>query len=133
VVGDPRAAVDIIPARLGVKATNLAIGGGEAIEAYAAMRRTLACPNLPKRVVISFDPAYFVQPDLFWDRSVRFGALDMAELVDLRAVSKRLGDVSVLDEKRADRLPRGIRAPLYAARFSNPYFKGLPKNGILLR
>ncbi len=133
VVGDSRAAVDIIPARLGVKATNLAVGGGEAIEAYAAMRRALACPDPPRRVVISFDPAHFVQPDLFWDRSVRFGALDMAELADLRALSERLGDVSVLDQKRADGLPRGIRALLYAARFPSLYFNSLLKGGVLLR
>ena len=97
------------------------------------MRRALACPNPPRRVVISFDPAHFVQPDLFWDRSVRFGALDMAELADLRAVSERLGDVSVLDQKRAAGLPRGIRALLCAARFPSRYFKGLLKAGILLR
>ena len=72
--------MDIIPARLGVAATNLAVGGGEAIEAYAAVRRALACPDPPRRVVISFDAAHFVRPDLFWDRSVRFGALDHAEL-----------------------------------------------------
>src|SRR5271167_2828086 len=49
VVGDSRAAVDIVPARLGVTATNLAVGGGEAIEAYAALRRAMPCPDLPRR------------------------------------------------------------------------------------
>jgi hypothetical protein len=39
IVGDSRAAVDLIPAGLGVTATNLAVGGGEPIEAYAAVRR----------------------------------------------------------------------------------------------
>jgi len=133
VVGDSRAAVDIIPARLGVKTTNLAVGGGEAIEAYAALRHALACPDPPRRVVISFDAAHFVRPDLFWDRSVRFGALDFAELADLRAVSERLGDVSILDQKHADGLPRGIRAFLYAARFPGLYFNSVLKGGVVLR
>src|SRR5271166_6165227 len=97
VVGDSRAGVGVIPARLGVTATNLAVGGGEAIEAYAALRRALACPDPPQRVVISFGAAHFVKPDLFWDRSVRFGALDLAELNELRTISERLGDASVLD------------------------------------
>jgi hypothetical protein len=133
VVGDSRAAVDIIPTRLGVAATNLAVGGGEAIEAYAAVRRTLACPDVPRRVVVSFDVAHFVQPDLFWDRSVRFGFLDHAELRELRAVSERLGDVSVLDQKHGDGLSRGIRELLYATRFPGLYFNSLLKGGVLLR
>ncbi len=133
IVGDSRAAVDLIPAGLGVTATNLAVGGGEAIEAYVAVRRALACPDPPVRVVISFDAAHFVQPDLFWDRSVRFGFFDYADLRELRAVSERLDDVSVLDQKRADGLPRGIRALLYAARFPGLYFNSLLKGGVLLR
>jgi hypothetical protein len=133
VVGDSRAAADIIPARLGVTATNLAVGGGEAIEAYAVLRRALACPIPPRRVVISFDAAHFATPDLFWDRSVRFGALDLAELNELRAVSEHLGDMSVLDQKHADGLPRGVRALLYTARFPSLYFNSLLKGGVLLR
>lgn len=133
VVGDSRAAVDIIPARLGVTVTNLAVGGGESIEAYAAVRRALACPEPLRRVVISFDAAHFVMPDLFWDRSVRYGFFDLAELRELRAVSERLGDVSVLDQKRADGLPRGVRLLLYATRFPGLYFNSLLKGGVLLR
>src|SRR5580658_5446844 len=132
-LGDSRAAADLIPARLGVTATNLAVGGGESIEAYAAVRRALACPDPPLRVVISFDAAHFVQPDLFWDRSVRFGLFDYADLRELRAVSERLGDVSALDQKHADGLPRGIRALLYAAKFPGLYFNSLLKGGVLLR
>jgi hypothetical protein len=133
IVGDSRAGVGIIPARLGVTATNLAVGGGESIEAYAVLRRALACPDLPRRVVISFGTAHFVQPDLFWDRSVRFGALDLAELRELRVISERLGDASVLDQKDADGLPRGIRELLYAAQFPGLYYNSLLKGGLLLR
>ena len=133
IVGDSRAGVGIIPARLGVTATNLAVGGGESIEAYAVLRRALACPDLPRRVVISFGTAHFVQPDLFWDRSVRFGALDLADLRELGTVSERLDDVSVLDQKRADGLPRGIRALLYATKFPGLYYASLLKGGVLLR
>jgi len=133
VVGDSRAATDIIPARLGVTTTNLAVGGGEAIEAYATVRRALACPNPPLRVVISFDAAHFVSPDLFWDRSVRFGALDYAELRELRTISEALGDTAILDQKRADGLPRGLRALLYAAHFPGLYFNSLLQGGVVLR
>ena len=37
ILGDSRAAAGILPDRLPFKATNLAVGGGEAIEAYAAL------------------------------------------------------------------------------------------------
>ncbi len=133
IVGDSRAAVDLIPAGLGVTTTNLAVGGGEPIEAYTAVRWALGCPDPPLRVVISFDAAHFVRPDLFWDRSVRFGFFDCADLRDLRTVSERLGDVSVLDQKHADGLPRGIRALLYATKFPGLYFNSLLKGGVLLR
>jgi hypothetical protein len=39
VLGDSRAAVDIMPPRIAVPVTNLAVGGGEAIEARAALAR----------------------------------------------------------------------------------------------
>ena len=42
VVGDSRAAVDVIPALLPMRATNLAVGGGSPIEAYVAVSRALA-------------------------------------------------------------------------------------------
>src|SRR3954462_10955575 len=70
ILGDSRAAADIVPAYLPVKAANLAVGGGEAVEAYAALARALACPVAPRLVLLSFDPGHFVRHDLFWERSV---------------------------------------------------------------
>jgi hypothetical protein len=133
VVGDSRAAVDIIPARLGIAASNLAVGGGEAIEAYAAVRRALACPEPPRRVIVSIDAGHFVRPDLFWDRTVRYGFLDPTDLRELGAVSEKLGDVSLLDQKRGDGLPRGLRATLYAWRFPGLYFGSLLRGGVVAR
>ncbi len=45
ILGDSRAAADIMPRRLAVPATNLALGGGEVIEALALLKRALACPT----------------------------------------------------------------------------------------
>lgn len=133
VVGDSRAAADIIPARLGVAATNLAVGGGEAIEAYVAVRRALACPVPPRRVVVSIDAGHFVRPDLFWDRSVRYGFLTHADLRELRRISERVGDVSILDQKRGDGLGRGLRAALYAWHFPGLYLGSLLHGGVMAR
>ena len=133
VVGDSRAAVDVIPARLGMTTTNLAVGGGESIEAYVAVQRALACPMPPQRVVVSIDAGHFVRPDLFWDRSVKFGFVTGDDLRALRDVSERLGDVSIMDQKRADGLPRGLRGTLYTSRFPGLYIGSLLRGGVIGR
>jgi hypothetical protein len=133
VVGDSRAAVDVIPSRLGVTTTNLAVGGGEAIEAYVAIRRALACPVPPRRVVVSIDAGHFARPDLFWDRTVRYGFLDRNDLRLLRDVSDQVGDASILDQKRGDGLTRGLRERLYAWRFPGLYLGSLLRAGGVAR
>jgi hypothetical protein len=133
VIGDSRAAVDIEPALLPVKTTNLAVGGGESIEAYSAIRRALTCSRTPARVIMSFDAGHFMRPDLLWERSVGFGFLDTAEVAELRRVSRRLGDSSVYGMKRTDGLPPRLRAALYAVRFPSLYFASLLHGGVLLR
>ncbi|MGC8476028.1 MAG: hypothetical protein ACP5NP_06715 [Acetobacteraceae bacterium] len=133
VLGDSRAAADLIPRRLPGHVVNLAVGGGEPIEAYSALRRALACPRPPRRVIVSFDAVHFVRPDLFWARSVAFGFEGPRALARLRHVSRATGDFSVWRL----RLPRGepgrLRAALYAARFPTLYFGPLLHGGIALR
>jgi hypothetical protein len=118
ILGDSRAAVDIVPAQLPIRATNLAVGGGKAIEAYAALTRVLACPSSPKLVIVSFDASHFTRPDLFWERSVRFGFLSAADVEALRNASLRIGDTSVYEARHTDGLPlivrRAVSAPLPA-------------------
>ncbi|MBS0559343.1 MAG: hypothetical protein JSR21_04745 [Proteobacteria bacterium] len=133
VLGDSRAAVDVIPARLGASAANLAVGGGEAIEADAALSRALACPDPPRRVVISFDPWHFVHADLFWERTARFGFLSLAELRALRATGERLGDASFAAPRNPDGLAGPLRDLAYAARFPPLYGASLAKGGVVLR
>lgn len=133
VVGDSRAAAGIVPALLPMTATNLAVGGGKPVEALAALRRAVACPTPPRLVLISFDMSHFVRPDLFWERSARFGWLDAAELETLRRDSVRLHDMSLWDEAANDGLPPPLRGALTAARFPPLYFGSLAKGGIFLR
>lgn len=133
VLGDSRAAVDVIPTLLPVRATNLAVGGGESIEAYAALSRALTCPVPPRRVVISLDAAHFTQPDLFWERSVRFGFLNTADLSALQRAESQANDTSFAAPQRPDGLPASLRARLYAWRFPPLYFNSLLRGGVLLR
>ncbi|HET8997397.1 MAG TPA: hypothetical protein VFN42_12090 [Acetobacteraceae bacterium] len=133
IVGDSRAAVDIIPALLPIRASNLAVGGGETIEAYVTLSRALACKAPPRRVVISLDAAHFTHPDLFWERSVRFGLVGLADLADLRRVETQTGDSSFAAPQRTDGMPSRFRAWAYAWRFPAVYFNSLLRGGVLLR
>jgi hypothetical protein len=133
IVGDSRAAADVIPARLGVKASNLAVGGGESIEAYVAVRRAFACPRPPRRVIVSIDAGHFVRPDLFWDRTVRFGFLRPDDLAELRRTSEALEDPSIIDQKRGDGLDRDLRALLYGARYPGLYLGSMLHGGLFAR
>ncbi|MGH7155060.1 MAG: hypothetical protein ACREF3_14140, partial [Acetobacteraceae bacterium] len=133
VVGDSRAAVDIEPAVLPVPVTNLAVGGGEAIEAFTAVRRALRCGKPPQLVIVSIDAAHFVLPDLFWERSVGFGWLTHRDVDRLARISRRLHDLSIYGMKRSDGLSPRLRAGLYALRFPSLYFASLVHGGVLLR
>jgi hypothetical protein len=132
VVGDSRAAVDILPSALPIRTTNLAVGGGSPIEASIAVARALACAPPPRRVVVSFDAAHFTEPDLFWERSVRFGFVDRDSLRDLQRVSQQLDDPTIYDLRRGG-LPAPLRSMLYTLRFPSFYFDSLVKGGVFLR
>jgi hypothetical protein len=133
ILGDSRAAADIMPRRLPFDASNLAVGGGEAIEAYTAMNRALACPRPPRRVIISLVPVHFAQRDLFWQRSVRYGHFSATEIRDLRAASQRTGDMSVYAGNPINEFPLPVRDWLYGARFPSLYFASLIHGGGFLR
>jgi hypothetical protein len=117
ILGDSRAAVDILPDRLPVTAVNLAVGGGEAMEALAVVRRMLACPNPPRHVILSLDPGHFTEPDLFWERSVQYRLISGADLAALRDASARTGDFSIYAERHYPYLPDRLREWLYRLHF----------------
>ncbi len=133
ILGDSRATVGVIPALLPVKTSNLAVGGGEAIEALAILTRALACPAQPKLVVVSWDAVHISRPDLFWERTMRFGFLDAGALAELRDVSQMLGDSSVYEERHTDGIPSWLRDRLYLAHFPPFYFGSLIEGRLLWR
>lgn len=133
ILGDSRAAVDVIPALLPVPATNLAVGGGKPVEAWSALKRVLACPTPPRRVLLALDPAHFMKLDLFWERGVRFGFISPDDLRELAALSRATGDARLLSPASPDGLPASLRVHLYAIRFPTLYFNSLLRGGVFLR
>jgi hypothetical protein len=122
-----------MPHRLSFHATNLAVGGGETVEAYSAMVRALACPTPPGRVLISFVPSHFTHADLFWERSVRYGFLAPSDISALREASRQTGDDTVYQGGHADGMPATVRDWLHLARFPSLYFASLAHGGGFLR
>lgn len=125
ILGDSRPAAGIIPNLLPIKTTNLAVGGGEPIEALAIARRMLTCAKRPRLAIVSFDAAHLVEPDLYWERSVRFGFQSAGDIAALRALSRETGDYAVYEERHTDGLPAKLRDWLQEARFPPWYFSSL--------
>ena len=133
VLGDSRAATGIMPAKFPRLTTNLAVGGGEAIEALSVLNRAARCPTPPKQVILSLDAVHFTHPDLFWERTVKFGFVTADDVRTLRDVSHRLRDLSVYEIRHTDGLPSSWRDTMYQVRFPSLYFSSLVKGGLFLR
>jgi hypothetical protein len=133
VLGDSRAAADIIPARLPVRVANLAMGGAEAIEALSMLDRALACPTPPRLVILSIDPGHFSRPDMFWERSVRFGIISDTEVAAVRKATRQTGDRSVYASQPLEGVPMRARDWLYRIHFPPLYFSNLAHGGFFLR
>jgi len=133
VLGDSRPAVGILPERLPLRATNLAVGGGKPVEALAMLRRVLECPDRPSHAILSFDPGHLMLPDLLWERSVRYGLLRRADLAELAELSAATGDWSVHEARRSDGLSPAMRAWLYDLRLPPFFFNSVVKAGGFLR
>jgi len=133
VVGDSRAAVDIAPLRLGVKATNLALAGSSPIEMYVTLSRAMRCKARPRLVIISFSPAHFVAPDTFWSKSARYRFLTYGDLMELRRNSAAVGDWSIYRDATPDGLPPLASNWIYAVDFPPLYFSSLVEGDVLLR
>jgi hypothetical protein len=64
---------------------------------------------------------------------VRFGFLDAGDVAELRGVSRRLGDLSIYEERHTDGLPSRLRDVMYLSRFPSTRFASLVKGGVFMR
>jgi hypothetical protein len=125
ILGDSRAVSGLIPARLGPKVVNLALGGGTPIDSYYIAQKITGGPSLPRAVIISFAMDHFNAAEAFWGRSVEFGLLDFRELEEIRSRSRALGDESIFGVESPGDLDARLRSFLYSVRFPSYYFAPL--------
>ncbi len=133
ILGDSRAGAGMMPTRMSVSAANISVGGAKPVELYFFLRRAMACPNMPHRVILSIDAGHFNSTDTFWERSARFGTFSVADLHDVERVARLTGDESLFTERRTDGFPWFLRDWLYAHSFPTLNFASMVRAGLFLR
>ena len=92
VIGDSRARAGFIPLHnREITSRNLSLGGGTPIEAYLTLKRYLK-RHSTNAVVISIAPYHISSTDVFWERSVKSGFINFANVNDLRREATTAND-----------------------------------------
>lgn len=125
ILGDSRPVADMIPARIGPNAVNLAFAGSTPIENFYFAQNITAEPSQPAAVLISFSPIEFVKAEFFWNRSVEFGFLNLKELDEIRSRSRTLKDDLLFGVKSPGDLDARLKSSLYVIKFPSYYFPAL--------
>ena len=133
VLGDSRADAGIMPTRLSLPSSNIAVGGAKPVELYFFLQHALSCPNMPRRVILSIDAGHFNSTDTFWDRSARFGTFTAGDLHEIERVARITGDDKLFTEHRTDGFPDFLRDWLYAHSFPTLNFASMVRGGLFLR
>ena len=123
ILGDSRAVADILPTEL-ENAVSLANGGATAIENYYYLKDYIKNHGAPKKCIIAFAPFHYDNIDNFWNRTVYFNDLTIAELCEVRRAA---GDESVvsLGGDTADIISNRLRLPhVYMPALINSHFIG---------
>jgi hypothetical protein len=132
VLGDSRMVAGVVPRELG-DATNLALGGASPIETYFTMQHAFACPNPPRRVIVSFSPSQLEATDYYWPRTALFGYLSFAELEQVRRESRRIGDKTLYGTQNIGDFDAILTNWLYAHHFPSYYMSSLVNGRIVGR
>lgn len=121
ILGDSKPVAGLIPRLIGNNVVNLALGGASPIESTYLVEGILKCPSRPRRAIISFSPAIFMQPEVYWTRSAAFGLLTFQQMEEVRLASQRLGDPTVYSQAQGGFHFYGLLAN-YWRRFSLPSY-----------
>lgn len=132
VLGDSRMVAGVIPAKLG-NTTNLALGGATPIEMYYTMLHASACPNPPRRVVMSFSPEQLMGTEYFWPRTALFGYLTNDELNQIRREARHVGDKALYPAPNIGDFDAIFTNWLYAHHFPSYYMSSIINGRVIGR
>ena len=132
VLGDSRAAAAFVPSRI-PDSVNYALGGATPIELFYTAERILACPQAPRRVLLSISMPQLTRAAYFWQRSALFGFLSFAELEQVRRRSRALGDQTVFAAPTIGDVDAILTNWLYAHQFPSFYAAYLVNEAVVAR
>lgn len=124
----------IVSHGLPLVSTNFSAGGVSPMDSYFLVQKALACPNHPKRVILSFGVSDFLAlQEAFWANTVRFGIIGADAIDDFTDTARRLSDSSFDDYITEDGLSGWPRNVVYEHYFPPIYFNSLVSGGFFLR
>jgi hypothetical protein len=134
ILGDSKPVAGLIPRVMGDGVVNLGLGGASPIEGAYLVEDILKCPSRPKRVIVSYSPAIFINPEVYWTRSAAFGLLSFRQMEEVRLASQRLNDHAVYAQADGGFHLAGLFAN-YGRRLSLPsyYFPAMLNAGFVAR
>ena len=121
IVGDSQAQASIVPKKVGPNVVNFGLIGGSPVSMLAVSRRIVACPELPKAIILSLSFEQFMGIDMFWKREVRYGVFDM-DLEELRRSARKTGDTLLYDPPTPFDFDMRLKGLLMQAKFPSYYF-----------
>jgi len=132
VIGDSRSVAGFIPGII-PDTVNYGLGGGTPIDIYYLIRRVMACPHKPKRVLMSFSMDQLAEDPWFWRSSALFGFMSFADLEEVRRRSRALGDTSIFAPPTFLDIDAMLNDWLYAKHFPSFYVGPLLRGGLIGR
>lgn len=118
VLGDSRGEASIIPAKLPMPGTNLALGATGPVEGYFIARKLLRCPHPPRFVLyVPSIVGYQTLGEGLWQRAAKYGLVSFADLRAIADVAAKLHDPSVAAVDTNDGLTGTARDLAYSLGF----------------
>ncbi len=133
IIGDSRAKAGLIPSMISDKTVNLSVGGASPIETSRAVESILKCPTVPKRVLLSFSPAYLTDVQVYWERTAPFNYLNFDQLEEVRKASIQLNDPMLYSTSSIHKVFDKIQNYSYWINFPSHYFPAMVNAGFITR
>ena len=125
ILGDSRAMADLKPELIGDSCVNLAVGGATAIENYYYLKNYLKHHPAPKRCIMVYAPFHYSVMDNFWNRTVYFNELSIAETAEVMRKGRDAQSETISEEGFVTLLSNRLRLPhVYLPALINARFFG---------